>query len=169
MRGGAPPRIPALVLGYGSALRGDDAAGARVAATVARWGLPGVRAVAAHQLTPELAEPLARSRLAIFVDARVGGGGVRVRPLRPAEALSSLEVHIGDPAALLALALALYGRAPRAWLITLPARQLALGAPLSPSTRRALPVARRRIRRLILRRHRPGGRVQWAGPARARA
>ncbi|NNJ11199.1 hydrogenase maturation protease [Chloroflexales bacterium ZM16-3] len=142
-------RLSAMVVGYGSALRGDDAAGARVAATVARWDLPGVRAVAAHQLTPELAEPLSRAGLAIFVDARVGGGGVRLRALRPATALSSLDMHIGDPAALLALAHALYGRAPRAWMITLPAQQFTLGAPLSPLTRRALPVARRRIRRLI--------------------
>jgi Ni,Fe-hydrogenase maturation factor len=120
-----------------------------VAAAVARWGLPGVRAIAAHQLTPELAEPLAQARVAIFVDARVGGGGVRVRPLRPGDTLSSLDMHIGDPTALLALALALYGRAPRAWLITLPARSFALGAPLSPHTRRSLAIARRRIRSLL--------------------
>ena len=39
-----------LVIGYGSALRGDDAAGLRVAALVARWRLPGVRVLAPHQL-----------------------------------------------------------------------------------------------------------------------
>jgi hydrogenase maturation protease len=138
-----------MVVGYGSALRGDDAAGPRVAAAVARWGLPGVRTIAAHQLTPELAVPLSQARTAIFVDARVGGGGVRVRPLQPANTLSSLDMHIGDPATLLALALALYGRAPRAWLITLPARSFALGAPLSPLARRSLAVARRRIRSLL--------------------
>ncbi|MBX0329152.1 hydrogenase maturation protease [Oscillochloris sp. ZM17-4] len=138
-----------MVVGYGSVLRGDDAAGARAAAAVARWGLPGVRAIVAHQLTPELAEPLSRAGLAIFVDARAGGGGVRARQLSPADTLSSLDMHIGDPAALLALAQALYDRAPRAWLITIPAQQFTLGAPLSPRTRRALPIARRRIRRLI--------------------
>jgi hydrogenase maturation protease len=143
-----PPRT-SLVVGYGSDLRGDDAAGPRVAAAVARWGLPGVCAIAAHQLTPELAEPLSQARLAIFVDARVGGGGVRLRPLLPADRLSSLDMHIGDPAALLALAQALYGRAPRAWLITLPAHSFELGAPISPLTRRSLAVARRRIRALI--------------------
>jgi hydrogenase maturation protease len=137
------------VLGYGSSLRGDDAAGQRVVAAVARWHLPGVRALAAHQLTPELAEPLSQARLAIFVDARVGGGGVRLRPLHAATAISSLDIHVGDPATLLALALALYGRAPRAWLITLPACSFALGAPLSPLTRRSLAVARQRIRALI--------------------
>lgn len=142
-------RQATIVIGYGNPLRGDDAAGARVAAAAARWRLPGVRVVVAHQLTPELAEPLAGADRAIFIDARAGRGGVRLRDLDPAESLSALEVHIGDPSALLGLALALYGRAPRAWLITLPAAQFELGAPLSPLTRRALPVARRRIRQLI--------------------
>lgn len=131
-------------------LRGDDAAGAWVAATVARWRLSGVRVITAHQLTPELAEPLSQARLAIFVDARVGGGGVHVRPLALANTLSSLDVHIGDPGVLLALAQALYAHTPEAYLITIPARQFALGEPLSSLTRRALPAAYRRIRRLIM-------------------
>ncbi|MEI7645614.1 MAG: hydrogenase maturation protease [Chloroflexales bacterium] len=138
-----------IIIGYGSTLRGDDAAGPRVATAAARWDLACVYTIVAHQLTPELAEPLAQARLAIFVDARAGAGGVRLRPLSPATALSSLGMHIGDPAALLALALALYGRAPRAWLITLPAHSFDLGAALSPHTRRSLAVARRRIRRLL--------------------
>jgi hydrogenase maturation protease len=147
-RGSASPKT-SLIIGYGSALRGDDAAGARVAATVARWELPGVRAVAVHQLTPELAEPLSRARMAIFVDARVGGGGVRLRALEAMASRATLDMHISDPAGLLALAEALYGRAPAAWLLTLPAQQFELGTPLSPQTRRALPVARRRLRRII--------------------
>jgi hydrogenase maturation protease len=142
-------RLSAIVLGYGSPLLGDDAAGPRVVAAVARWNLRGVWALAAHQLTPELAEPLARARLAIFVDARVGRGGVRVRPIHPADRLSALEAHLSTPGALLALAQVLYGQVPRAWLISLPAQQFDLGAPLSPHTRRALPVARQRVRALI--------------------
>lgn len=138
-----------MVLGYGNTLLGDDAAGPRVVAAVARWKLPGVQALVMHQLTPELAELLARARLAIFVDARVGRGGVRVRPIRSADRLAALEIHIGAPGALLSLAQTIYGLAPRAYLITLPARQFDLGAPLSARTRRALPVARQRIRGLI--------------------
>ncbi|NTV65754.1 MAG: hydrogenase maturation protease [Oscillochloris sp.] len=140
---------PTLILGYGSRLRGDDAAGARVATTVARWRLPHVHARALHQLTPDLAEPLAQVSLAIFVDARLGGGGVHLRPLCPTQSPDLCDIHTSDPALLLALAQLLYGRAPRAWLITLPAQQFVLGTPLSPLTRRALPVAYRRIRRLL--------------------
>jgi hydrogenase maturation protease len=142
-------RLSTIVIGYGSPLRGDDVAGGRVATTVARWRLPAVRVIAVHQLTPELAEPLARVDQAIFVDARAGRGGVRVRRINPVESFAALEVHIGDPALLLALAQALYGRSAQAWLVTIPAEHFELGAPLSPLTRRALPIARRRIRRLI--------------------
>src|SRR5690242_2835552 len=60
-----------VVIGYGNDIRGDDAAGPLAARAVAAWGAPGVRALAAHQLTPELAEALAAAELAIFVDAGV--------------------------------------------------------------------------------------------------
>ena len=53
---------PALVIGYGNTLRGDDAVGPRAAAAVHGGGLPGVDALAVAQLTPVLAEPLAAAR-----------------------------------------------------------------------------------------------------------
>ena len=69
----------ALVIGYGNELRGDDAAGPRVAAAVEQWQIPDVRVLIRHQLTPELADPIASSGLVIFVDAALDAeGGVRV-------------------------------------------------------------------------------------------
>src|SRR5690349_11507086 len=64
-----PFSVSTLVIGYGNDLRGDDAVGQRVAMAVARWRRPGVMAIAAHQLTPELATWLVRAKFAIFVDA----------------------------------------------------------------------------------------------------
>ncbi len=61
------------MIGYGNTLRSDDGVGPRVAMAVASWGWPGLKAIAVHQLTPELAEPLAAAELAIFVDARLVG------------------------------------------------------------------------------------------------
>jgi hypothetical protein len=56
-----------FVIGYGSTLRSDDSAGPRAAAAVGDWALPGVRAMAAQQLTPDLAagpsEDAARCRV----------------------------------------------------------------------------------------------------------
>src|ERR1035441_10847597 len=60
-----------LVIGYGNTLRRDDGVGPRVADAVAALALPGVHALACPLLTPELADPVSRARVAIFVDAAV--------------------------------------------------------------------------------------------------
>jgi hydrogenase maturation protease len=67
------PCATTLVIGFGNTLRSDDGVGPRVASVVAGWGLPGVVAIAVHQLGPELAEPLAEAGRAFFVDARLAG------------------------------------------------------------------------------------------------
>jgi hydrogenase maturation protease len=128
-----------VVIGYGNPLRSDDAAGPRVAAAVGSWALPGVRAIAVHQLTPELVEPLWAARLAIFVDARRAepGEAVRVQAIEP-EAIASTFVHAYDAHGLLALARAVCGSCPRTWLVTVPASDFALGEGLSPTARSGL-------------------------------
>jgi hydrogenase maturation protease len=139
-----------LVIGYGNSLRSDDAAGPRAAAAVGEWALPGVRAIAAPQLTPELAEPLAAARLVIFVDARRAAAGdpVRVQPIEPG-AVGAPPGHAGSPHGLLALAQAVFGSRPRAWLVTVPATDLALGEGLSPAARSGLGAALRTIAGLL--------------------
>jgi hydrogenase maturation protease len=143
---------PALVIGYGNTLRGDDAVGPRAAAAVRGWGLPGVDALAVAQLTPELAEPLSAARLAVFVDARLAAegdpSGVEVRPLEPSGGAPAF-AHVGDPGRLLALAQAVYGSSPRAWLVTVPAADVGLGEGLSPRAGRGLEVALRRLAALL--------------------
>jgi Ni,Fe-hydrogenase maturation factor len=182
-----------VVIGYGNDLRGDDALGPLAATAVAEWDMPGVQAIAAHQLMPELAEPLAQADLAIFVDARmltrsspdpfshggrrgadrshlpaweearqslplspawergVGGEGAEGLLVQPIEAAASDTAlgHTGDPRVLLALAMALYGRCPLAWSITVPGYSFAFGAGLSPAAERGLAAALQQIRDLI--------------------
>jgi hydrogenase maturation protease len=58
-----------LVIGYGSPLRSDDGVGQQIVKAIAAWGLPNVEAIAVHQLTPELVEPIATVDIAIFIDA----------------------------------------------------------------------------------------------------
>jgi hydrogenase maturation protease len=121
-----------LVIGYGNSLRRDDGIGPWVAARLAERGLPGVRVVAAHQLTPELAEDLAGCRTAFFVDARAGAGEpVEVRPVLPATPDSSL-THACDPRTLLALARSVYECNPDAWWVVVGGRDFSLGDGLSP-------------------------------------
>jgi hydrogenase maturation protease len=128
-----------LVMGYGNVLRGDDGAGIRIAETVAAWGSPGVEVYAVHQLTPELAEPVAAARVVVFVDARLtaDGADVRVQSLTPATGSAGLG-HTSDPRFLLGLAQALYGRCPPAWLVTVPGTDFEAGRQLSPTAASAL-------------------------------
>jgi hydrogenase maturation protease len=133
-----------LVIGYGNELRRDDGVGPRVARAVAGWGWPGLAAVSVHQLTPELAEAAAGADEVLFVDA-AAGGGVRVRPVRPAARRPALG-HTSSPPELLAVAEALYGRRPLAWLITVGAADLGFGEGLSPAAARGMEEALRRIR-----------------------
>lgn len=150
-------RWSVVVIGYGNDLRGDDAAGLHVAAAVESWRVDGVGVFAIRQLMPELAETLAAAQLAIFVDAcpvshtASGNGdtpGVEVRRLTP-DASASPIGHTSDPRRLLALAQALYGAHPEAWLVTVPAVTFELGAALSPTAARGVEAALREIRGLM--------------------
>ncbi len=139
-----------LLLGYGNELRGDDAVGPRVAATVEGWKLPGVRSLALHQLTPELADPISRAEAVIFVDATASPTVTETAaiPLEPVSQ-SELAAHTSDPRTLLALALPLFGRCPPAWLIQIPVEQFVLGQPLSATATRGVAAALESIRRLM--------------------
>jgi len=126
-----------VVIGCGNELRGDDAAGPRIARAVAARNLPGVRALAVQQLAPELAADLAQADCAIFVDAyqaATDDAQAEARALDPLAAASATW-HTGDPRPLLALAQPVYGRAPRAWLVAVPAIGFEYGAPLSSVAR----------------------------------
>jgi hydrogenase maturation protease len=135
-----------LVIGYGNELRRDDGVGPRAARAVAAWQLPGVAGVAAHQLTPEVAELIGEAEGVVFVDAGPHDA-VRTRPIVPSWAAQVLG-HTGEPRELLALAEALYGRRPEAWLITLPAPELGFGEGLSATAEHGLTEALRQIRTL---------------------
>ncbi len=144
-----------LVIAWGNPLRGDDGAGPAVARTVAARGGATVRIC--HQLTPELAADVAAAGRVVFVDARAGptgragasARGVRVRRLRKQHMPPVAVTHALAPEALLALARALYGAAPPAFLVTVPGARFALGAGLSPSVRRLIPAAARAVVRLL--------------------
>jgi hydrogenase maturation protease len=144
-------QVACLVIGYGNPLRGDDAAGQIVAERVEQWQLPSVAALCAHQLLPELAEPLAGAACAIFVDASLQHAQhVCVQAIAPAVRNAALG-HVTDPRELLALAEMLYGACPRAWCVHIPALQFGFGAELSPETSAAVAVALRVIRRVVMR------------------
>ena len=121
-----------LVIGYGNTLRGDDGVGPRVVEAIEELHLPGVRTLICQQLSPEHAGPVSQARTVIFVDAAVDAPReVQWRKLEPNES-SQLMTHAADPRTLLALARDVFGHAPPAWWLTIPAVKLGFSEELSP-------------------------------------
>jgi hydrogenase maturation protease len=137
-----------LVIGYGNTLRRDDGVGPRVADSVDALRLAGVRTISCPQLTPELADPLSRAGAAVFVDVAADPAEtMRMRRLDPS-GTSQILAHAADPQTLLALSRDVFGRAPDAWMLTVPAEDLAFGEQLSPTAVRGVRKAVQAIRAL---------------------
>nr|WP_242513165.1 hydrogenase maturation protease [Halochromatium salexigens] len=116
----------ALVIGYGSPIRGDDALGplvadqleTRVSADPELSAQVDVQA--RHILTAELVDDLARAERVIFIDAAANlpPGEVSRQRLAPDASALSTMAHFHDPRELLAWCQALYQRVPETWLVS---------------------------------------------------
>lgn len=138
-----------LVIGYGNSLRCDDGVGPRVADSIEALGLAGVRTLSCGLLTPELAEPVSEARVVVFVDAAVDAPSeVRLRQIEPADS-PQIMAHAADPRTVLALARDVFGRAPRAWWLTIAAQNLGIGDELSPLTQRGMLEAVGKLRTVL--------------------
>jgi len=137
-----------LVIGYGNTLRGDDGVGPCVAGAIEKLNLPGVRTLVCQQLSPEYADPVSRAHTVVFVDAAVDAPReVQLRKLEPGES-SQLMAHAADPRTLLALARDIFGHAPRAWWLTIPAVKLDFSETLTPEALRGFAEAVEKIQEL---------------------
>jgi hydrogenase maturation protease len=151
------------VVGYGNPLRGDDGVGQEVATALLQQknstgGLASATITCAHQLLPEMALDISRSRFAVFIDAAHDGrpgGSVSLQLLgEPSEA------ELGQPAAascwedfapanLLALSRYLFGTAPGGAVVTVGAVALGIGTGLSSQVQAAVPRAAAAVRLAI--------------------
>jgi len=148
MKPGTLTETTLLVIGYGNTLRSDDAAGPRVAEQIGALGIPGIRALACPQLSPELAAEMADAVSVVFVDATTDAAReVVLEPLAPAES-GQMTAHAADPRALLAMAQEVYGTAPAGWLLKVPAENFNHGEGLSAVTQRGVAAAVGEIRTL---------------------
>ena len=134
-----------VVICFGNPLRGDDGVGRAVASALTARGRPAAAqrlyVVFAQQLTPELALPLSRAAIAIFVDAaadlppgtvdrhRVTAGGPRG---------SHALCHHQSIGSVLAFAKHLFGGVPESWAITVGGAQWGYGSELSAPVRAAV-------------------------------
>jgi hydrogenase maturation protease len=132
-----------VVIGYGNSLRRDDGAGVRFAeAIVDAWRATGqpARLLTSVQLLPEMAEEFAgQAPAVVFVDAsaELESASIRIAEVEPHSNQASLGHHL-SPATLLVYAALLYGRSPRAWLVTIPGHDFAHGEGFSPPVSRLL-------------------------------
>lgn len=158
-----PETVDLLVIGYGNALRSDDAVGRRVVEAVAELKLPGVLALSCDLLLPELAEPVSRARQVIFVDATLDpSDSIGFEPLVAANS-AQLMAHAADPRTLLAMAKAVFGSAPCAWWLTIPVQNVEIGEVLSRKARRGFDAALTKIKSLLQQEPPPVG-DQGSGP-----
>ncbi|RMH30542.1 MAG: hydrogenase maturation protease [Candidatus Hydrogenedentota bacterium] len=125
-----------LVIGYGNPLRGDDAVGQVVAQRfAASYADASTEVRALFQLLPELAEDLSTADTVVFVDASatLAPGEVRCESLEIAPSNSSESfTHRVTPHGLLQMSRKLYGKAPRAWLISVGGEVFGHAEGLSP-------------------------------------
>jgi hydrogenase maturation protease len=155
-----------IILACGNSLRGDD----RVALEIVRrlecadLGCE-TEFYCMQQWTPELAETISKSDLAIFVDASedIPAGTMRLEALSVRDKLSSMTTHSLNTKQLLSLARELYARTPgKAFFLAIGGESFELGDSLSEVVRRAIPRACAEIRTLLDAREQPT--VQMENP-----
>lgn len=147
-----------LIVGYGNALRGDDAVGWYVAELVA--GDPrftDVEVLSVRQLTPDLVDEFAHASRVVLVDAEADGdrpGTVHITELPNDAALHTCAdgafTHHIDPRTLVALTDELYGDAPPTVLVTVSLASTGFGTPLSHEVVAAIPDVLETVARLSL-------------------
>ena len=160
----APPQISTaldyefLIIGYGNELCGDAAVGPWVAAAVAKWDLPTVKAVTVPQLIPNLTADIAKANYVIFVDAcgQTCMRTVQITPIvlgEPPPTFMACTAY--DPQALLRLTQHLHSRHPQAWRVQIPVESCGPGGDLSSKAYKGCDHALRAIEQFLLTYRRP--------------
>ncbi len=140
-----------LVIGYGNPVRADDGVGPYIAQALQKER-PDCRFLTPHQLTPELAEDVARSDLVLFIDAEWEGtpGEVKSYEVKPAPTREAASfTHQMGPQLLVTTAELLYGRAPRAFVVSVTGGDFGFTNSFSPEVERAIPELTQRALEII--------------------
>ena len=140
-----------LIIAIGNPLRSDDGLAWRVADELGRDSrLVGTEILTIHQLTPETAEPASQADLVIFVDAAATGepGALHCEEITAADESASLS-HSLTPQSVIMLGKTLYGKRPKAFLVSVSGNTFEHGESLSPEVQRSIPLVLAKIRELI--------------------
>ena len=145
-----------MILACGNTLRSDDGIGPWLADWVEqRFGTEsGLRILTSQQWTPDLAEDIASTHSAIFIDCSAESlpGQIQIIPVVPENSTSGIATHHVGASELLALAHDLYDSVPRtALLLTIGAGSTDLGEEFSEAVLNAIPEACRLLEKSIIR------------------
>jgi len=111
----------------------------------------GLTVMGLHQLSPELAQDLAGADVVVFIDAHVLGAGwedVHWEEIR-GELRPSMVTHQLKPQSVLALCQALYGKAPRTYVLSVLGTNFDFGGELSDQAQALVEPAVDRLMALI--------------------
>jgi hydrogenase maturation protease len=143
----------ALVLACGNSQRGDDGVALEVVNYLRNDSCsPVAEFHCQQQWTPELAEPISRAEIVVFVDAAVGAspGSIACWQLQPGPVGSLSSTHHTSPEFLLHLAEELYGKRPlRAYCVTITGDSFEFQETLSDPVREAVSLSGEQIKALL--------------------
>lgn len=131
----------ALIIGYGNILRGDDGVGWAVAEKLKELLPQELVTVQTHiQLTPEMAADLSEVEFAVFIDAQDNEppGAITCKPVEPLTISPPSFSHHLTAAALLSLARHFFGKAPKAYLVSINGVDFGYREELSPPVQNAV-------------------------------
>ena len=154
----------AIILACGNALRGDDGVALEIVRRLEGSDLGcETEFYCTQQWTPELAETISESDLAVFVDASevIPAGTIRLEPLAVGDQQSRVTTHSLNAEQLLSLARELYTKVPRkAFLLAIGGESFELGGPLSEVAQGVVSRACAEIRALLDARQQPTVQLQ---------
>ncbi len=140
-----------LVIGRGSELWGDAAAGLQVARAVVDWQLSSVKALTVPHFTSNLVEAVSEADYVIFAEAsqpRSCAQTIQLEPLvgdAPVAGTVLSMAYRCDPQVVLSLTRQRCGYAPQAWRLQIPTERCEFGEALSSTAQRGCDRALRTI------------------------
>jgi hydrogenase maturation protease len=140
-----------LIIGYGNPLRRDDGIGWHIVHELLKSRYSSnVEIVARVQLTPELAEPISRAGMVLFIDAsrECRPGEIRQGRILAQEMKSALNHHVSAEG-LLQLADDVYYARPEAYVFSVGVESFAYGEELSQVVAEAFPLLLAKVQDFI--------------------
>jgi hydrogenase maturation protease len=131
----------ALIIGFGSEIRGDDAFGPQIGYELEDRVHPSVVVETCQGLTPDIALTISEVDLVIFIDCAVGDvpGQIRHEKVMPSDDKSLSMVHFLSPQSLMTWCGSLYHKLPEAHIFTVTGKSYDIDEDLTEPVRQAFP------------------------------